>query len=63
VNWGLVGIGMLIETNLNLVNLTLGSIPTAEYIVYILIGVSGLLAAYAHMAKKCTMGECSVKHD
>jgi uncharacterized membrane protein YuzA (DUF378 family) len=57
VNWGLVGIGGLLETNLNLVNLIFGSIPTLEWIVYILVGLSGLLALWAHATKKCTMQE------
>ena len=57
VNWGLVGIGSLVETNLNLVNLIFGSIPTLESIVYILVGLSGLLVLWAHATKKCKMTE------
>jgi uncharacterized membrane protein YuzA (DUF378 family) len=43
LNWGLVGIGYFANTNLNLVNRLLGSIPTLEAIVYILVGVSAVL--------------------
>jgi len=57
VNWGLVGLGGFMETNLNLVNLLLGSMPTVEWVVYILVGVSGLVSLWAHATKKCTMSE------
>ncbi|MBD3318432.1 DUF378 domain-containing protein [Candidatus Woesearchaeota archaeon] len=44
LNWGLVGVGMLATTNLNLVNLIFGSIPTLEAIVYLLVGLSAVWA-------------------
>lgn len=43
INWGLVGVGYFVGTNLNLVNLALGSIPVLENIVYILVGIAGIL--------------------
>jgi len=43
VNWGLTGIGMLANTNLNIVNLIVGSWPVLEAIVYILVGVAAVL--------------------
>ncbi|MBD3156322.1 DUF378 domain-containing protein [Candidatus Peregrinibacteria bacterium] len=55
LNWGLVGIGGFAETNLNLVNLIFGSMPTVELVVYILVGLSGLLVGWAHATKKCEM--------
>ena len=55
INWGLVGLGMWMETNLNLVNLLLGSWPTLEVVVYLLVGISGLLVGWTHMKKQCTM--------
>lgn len=55
VNWGLVGLGMLLGSNLNLVNLLVGSIPTLEAVVYLLVGVSGLLVAWAHATGQCKM--------
>lgn len=55
LNWGLVGLGSFLGTNLNLVNLLLGAWPTVESIVYLLVGLSALLVGWAHMAKKCTM--------
>lgn len=42
VNWGLVGLGMLMGSNWNVVNMILGSIPTLEALVYVLVGLSGV---------------------
>ena len=39
LNWGLVGL-----LDLNVVNLVLGSVAGLEKIVYILVGLSGVLA-------------------
>ena len=46
VNWGLVGIGSLMKSNLNVVNIILGSIPSLENVVYILVGLAGLYTIY-----------------
>jgi uncharacterized membrane protein YuzA (DUF378 family) len=46
LNWGLVGLGQLIDANLNLVNLLLGSFPTLEAVVYLLVGAAGLYELY-----------------
>lgn len=43
VNWGLVGLSMLAGGgNWNVVNLLLGSWPTVEAVVYLLVGVSAV---------------------
>ncbi|HVT74838.1 MAG TPA: DUF378 domain-containing protein [Candidatus Paceibacterota bacterium] len=42
VNWGLTALGW------NLVNMILGSWPAVEKIVYILVGLSGLLVLFTH---------------
>lgn len=42
LNWGLVGIGNLIGSNLNVVNLILGRVSILETIVYILVGASAV---------------------
>lgn len=55
INWGLVGLGGFMGSNLNLVNLIFGSVPTVEWIVYLLVGVSGILVLWAHATKKCSM--------
>jgi hypothetical protein len=46
LNWGLVGL-----LDLNVVNMVLGSIAGLEKIVYILVGLSGVLAL-VNMNKK-----------
>jgi len=56
LNWGLVGIGEFFGANLNVVNLILGSVPSIENIVYVLIGLSAL--ASLHGCKKCKGGTC-----
>ncbi len=44
VNWGLIGLSGFLNPfrNLNLVNLVFGNHPTVEFLVYILVGISGL---------------------
>ncbi len=58
VNWGLVGLSGFIGGNWNLVNLALGSMPQAEWVVYILVGVAGVYLAFNHK-KDCKA--CSAK--
>lgn len=50
INWGLVGV-----FKLNIVNMLLGDVPILETIVYALVGLAGLYAAYGMITKKgCT---------
>ena len=57
LNWGLVGLGMLMGSNLNVVNALLGSWPTVEAIVYLLVGLAALkVVVFCAMGKKCDMG-------
>jgi len=49
LNWGLVGL-----FNLNLVTWLLGSWPTVERVVYVLVGLSAVWAIFTHM------GDCKV---
>lgn len=48
INWGLVGIAYFVDAsaNWNLVNLLLGSVPEAEFAVYLIVGLAGLYAVY-----------------
>ncbi|MFC7177081.1 DUF378 domain-containing protein [Halosegnis marinus] len=46
INWGLVGIGEFLEANWNVVNLLLGSVPTLEFLVYVLVGLAGIYELY-----------------
>jgi len=55
INWGLVGLGSFMGTNLNLVNLIVGKWPNVENIVYILVGLCGVWKAVVCMQKKCKM--------
>lgn len=57
VNWGLTGLGNLISTNLNLVNLLFGQWPVVESVVYLLVGISGLLLIGLLVSKKCPVCE------
>jgi len=43
INWGLVGIGMLLgNSNWNVINMILGTVPTLEAVVYVLVGLSAV---------------------
>ena len=53
LNWGLVGL-----FGFNLVNYLLGSWPTAERVVYVLVGLSAILKFFGCHCKKC-MEACS----
>ncbi len=53
LNWGLVGVGMLMGSDLNVVNMLLGSMPTVEAVVYILVGLSAILYLVGCKCKKC----------
>ena len=54
LNWGLIGIGGFVGSDLNVVHMILGSWPTVEWIVYVLVGLSALLLLVKHK------GECKV---
>jgi uncharacterized membrane protein YuzA (DUF378 family) len=58
LNWGLTGLGMLLGTNLNVVNLLLGAWPIVEAIVYIIVGLAAIMILVSHLQKKCTMCTC-----
>lgn len=48
LNWGLVGLGMLAGSNWNLVNMILGSWPTVEALIYLLVGLSAIWLIVMH---------------
>ncbi len=60
VNWGLVGVGMFMGSNLNLVNLIFGSMPTVEAIVYVVVGLSAVMSLIGCRCKTCSSCTCSV---
>lgn len=48
LNWGLVALGSWMSSNWNVVNLLLGSWPTVENLVYLLVGISALIIGFGH---------------
>ena len=46
LNWGLVALGNYMGSNWNVVNLILGSWPTVESLVYLLVGLSALVLIF-----------------
>jgi len=57
INWGLMGLGYFVNGSVwNVVNMLLGSMPAAEYGVYVLVGLSALWLMVTHR-KHCK--ECS----
>ncbi len=56
LNWGLVGIGMFMGTDLNLVHLIFGSLSAVEAIVYILVGAGAVMKLVGCKCKKCMAG-------
>jgi len=53
VNWGLIGLGHFLGKDLDVVNMLLGGMPALENIVYILVGLSGVMLGHAHFTGKC----------
>lgn len=42
LNWGLIGLGMLMDAELNAVNMIVGFSPVLEAVIYLLVGLAGL---------------------
>ncbi len=57
LNWGLVGLGGFLGTDLNVVNMVLGGVPAIEWIVYLLVGVAAVVKIFGCRCHKCGMGE------
>lgn len=58
LNWGLTGLGMLFNGNWNVVNLLLGSWPTVEAIIYLLVGLMAVkVIVMMLMGREMTMGK------
>ena len=55
LNWGLVGLGGFLGRDLNLVHMLLGAWPVVEWIVYLLVGVSGVVVAFHGKCPQCGM--------
>ncbi len=48
LNWGLIGLGGFMMADWNVVNMILGSWPQLEWLVYILVGISGVMLLVSH---------------
>ena len=48
LNWGLVGVGGFAGADWNLVHMILGSWPSLEWFVYVLVGVSAVVLVFGH---------------
>ena len=53
LNWGLVGVGMFIGKNLNLVNLALGKWSMAVAAVYVVVGICTIVSLMGCKCSKC----------
>jgi len=55
LNWLLVGLGGLMGSNWNLVNMIFGSMPMVENIVYVLVGLSAVYEIVMHktLCRQC----------
>ncbi|MDP7247279.1 MAG: DUF378 domain-containing protein [Candidatus Peribacteraceae bacterium] len=46
LNMGLVGVGMLVSNDLNVINMVVGGLPVLEAVVYVLVGLSALFVIF-----------------
>lgn len=53
LNWGLVGVGMLMGSDLNVVKMLLGAWPMVEAIVYVLVGLAAVMKIFGCRCSKC----------
>ena len=60
LNWGLVGLGGFVGggANWNVVTMLLGSWPKVEWVVYVLVGLSGVYKIIMCLTGKCADGAC-----
>jgi hypothetical protein len=56
LNWGLVGLGGFLGSDLNVVHMLLGSWPMVEWIVYVLVGLAAVVKGFNLC--KCMKGSC-----
>lgn len=62
LNWGLVGLGMLLGSDLNVVNMVFGNIPVLVSVIYLLVGIAALVSIFGCKCSKCkeACASCSV---
>lgn len=54
LNWGLVALGGYAGSDWNVVHMILGSWPSVEWLVYLLVGLSAVVLLFTHK-KDCRM--------
>ncbi len=54
VNWGLIGLGGFMMSDWNVIHMILGSVPTLESLVYVLVGAAAVYEVVSHK-KICTL--------
>ena len=62
LNWGLVGVGMLADINLNIIDTLLGAWPMVEGIVYVLVGLAAIMNIFGCRCAKCKATCSSCDH-
>ena len=58
LNWGLIGLGMFMGKDWNLVKMIFGFMPNLEALIYVLVGVAAVMKIFRCKCKKCMGGVC-----
>ncbi|MDO8742652.1 MAG: DUF378 domain-containing protein [bacterium] len=58
INWGLIGLGMYMGSDWNLVSFLFGAWPALINLVYVLVGLSALIVLFSHR-KDCRVCDVS----
>lgn len=58
INWGLIGLGGFMGSDLNVVGMILGAWPQVEWLVYVLVGAAAVYEIINHkkICKNCSSG-------
>ena len=56
LNWGLIGLGGFMGSDWNVVHMLLGSWPKFEWVVYILVGLAGVMKLVGCKCSTCSVG-------
>ena len=62
INWGLVGLGLLLGNSLdswNLVHMIFGRMAGLEGIIYVLVGIAAIMKIFGCKCHKCKDGTCT----
>ena len=55
INWGIFGLGMLMQKDWNVVHMLLGFSPMIEGIVYLLVGIAAVMMIFGCKCHKCAV--------